>query len=125
MSTNVSNEKTVIYHPPEVQHGLFTSVRLVNGIPHSIMESLGCRRADFLQCNSVVWIEGPSDIIFLETWLNIYAAENNLAIFKRGKHYEFQTYGGTLLDSLCLIRDGRFGLGAAYRLAIKRCLGLC
>ena len=83
-----------------------TTVRPVSEFAHSILNSLGASGADLLQCNGVVWVEGPSDAIYLEKWLEMYASENDLPVLRRHRHFEFQMYGGALLDSLCLIKDG-------------------
>ena len=72
----------------------------------NILEGLGCKGSDLLQTNGVVWVEGPSDVIYLKNWLDMYAAENNKNILLQGKDYDFQMYGGAILDSICLIRDG-------------------
>ncbi len=89
-----------------VRETVFSRIRHISSDAHRILVNLGSNGADILQCNGVVWVEGPSDIIFIEKWLNMYANENKLPMFKRGMHYEFQMYGGTLLDSLCMIKDG-------------------
>ncbi len=47
-------------------------------------------------------MEGPSDVIYLRTWLQMYARAAELDQLEQGKHFQFQMYGGALLDSLCL-----------------------
>jgi len=89
------------------QETLFTYVRKVESNAHSILDNLGASGADILQCNGVVWVEGPSDAIYLKSWLNMYSRENGLPQFMQGSHFEFQMYGGTLLDSISLIHRGR------------------
>ena len=88
------------------KQGLFSSVRKVGKHPSSIFDSLGCKGADLLQCNGVVWVEGPSDVIYLDKWLKMHSEENALPVLRRGIDFEFQMYGGTLLDSICLIKNG-------------------
>ncbi|MEM9060385.1 MAG: AAA family ATPase [Pseudomonadota bacterium] len=84
--------------------GTFTEVRKVNSSASSILDGLGCRGADLLQCNGVIWVEGPSDVIYIRKWLDIYSKERNGPTFVQGRDYEFQMFGGTLLDSLCAIQ---------------------
>jgi putative ATP-dependent endonuclease of the OLD family len=70
-----------------------------------VLDDLGIKASDILQCNGVIWVEGPSDVIYISKWLDMYAVENNLKILTQGKDYEFQMFGGTLLDSLCLYKE--------------------
>ena len=84
---------------------VFSNVRKVDAHTSAILEALGCKGSDLLQCNGVVWVEGPSDVVYLNKWLDLYAAENGLSRTRQGEHFEFQMYGGALLDSLCLIKS--------------------
>jgi hypothetical protein len=52
----------------------------------------------------VLPVEGPSDVIYIKKWLEIYSKENNVKLFTQGRDYEFHMFGGTLLDSLSLIK---------------------
>ena len=72
----------------------------------AVLEDLGVRASDLLQANGIVWVEGPSDVVYIEKWLEIYCKENQKAPLDRGLQYEFQMFGGALLDSLCLIKNG-------------------
>jgi hypothetical protein len=56
---------------------------------------LGYRASDLLQANAVVWVEGPSDRIYLLSWLK--AAE---PAFVEGIHFSIMFYGGRLLSNL-------------------------
>ncbi|MFY1706871.1 AAA family ATPase [Tritonibacter scottomollicae] len=86
--------------------GTFTDLRKINSISSSLLDGLGCKGSDLLQCNGVIWVEGPSDIIYIRKWLEIYARELDAPLFIQGRNYEFQMFGGTLLDSLCVSHDG-------------------
>jgi AAA ATPase domain len=61
----------------------------------SICFDLGYRPSDLLQSNSVIWVEGPSDRIYLNHW--IHAVDQAL---KEGLHYSIMFYGGRLLSHL-------------------------
>jgi len=61
----------------------------------AICTDLGVRASDIVQANSVVWVEGPSDRIYLKHWINALAPE-----FKEGIHYSIMFYGGRLLSHL-------------------------
>jgi len=71
-----------------------------------ILRNLGCNGADILQTNGIIWVEGPSDVIYIKKWLEIYSKEEGKQMLIQGIDFEFQMFGGTLLDSLCLIKMG-------------------
>lgn len=56
---------------------------------------LGYRASDLLQANAVIWVEGPSDRIYLRQWLK--AVDPTLI---EGTHYSIMFYGGRLLAHL-------------------------
>jgi len=58
-------------------------------------EDLGYHPSDLLQANCVIWVEGPSDRIYLNYWLHDRAS--NLI---EGIHYSIMFYGGKLLSHL-------------------------
>lgn len=62
-----------------------------------ICEDLGYRASDLLQSNCIIWVEGPSDRIYIKHWLQ--AIENDLDIIE-GFHYSIMFYGGKLLKHL-------------------------
>lgn len=78
-------------------------VRLVNGTTvvnaventsdalHAIHD-LGVRASDILQTNGVIWVEGPSDEIYISKWLELI--DPSLRI---GRDYSIMFYGGALL----------------------------
>lgn len=56
---------------------------------------LGYRASDIVQSNYVIWVEGPSDRIYLRHWL-----ENCAPKLDEGIHYSIMFYGGRLLAHL-------------------------
>lgn len=62
-----------------------------------ICADLGCKASDLLQANCIIWVEGPSDRIYLRHWLK--KKDPNL---KEGLHYSIMFYGGRLLSHLTL-----------------------
>jgi predicted ATP-dependent endonuclease of OLD family len=60
-----------------------------------ICDELGYRASDILQANAVVWVEGPSDRIYLKHWLK--ALDSRLI---EGVHYTIMFYGGGLISHL-------------------------
>lgn len=60
-----------------------------------ICADLGYRPSDLLQANSVIWVEGPSDRLYLNHWIRAIASE-----LLEGVHYSIMFYGGRLLSHL-------------------------
>jgi hypothetical protein len=65
-------------------HALFASLR-----------ALGYRASDLLQTNCIVWVEGPSDRIYLRHWLKAVAPD-----LIEGVDFSLLFYGGALLARL-------------------------
>ncbi|MCU1748558.1 ATP-dependent nuclease [Pseudomonas sp. 6D_7.1_Bac1] len=60
-----------------------------------VLDRLGYQAADLLQANCVIWVEGPSDRMYLNSWLR---AKNSS--LKEGLHYSIMFYGGRLFSHL-------------------------
>lgn len=60
-----------------------------------VCRDLGYKASDILQCNSIIWVEGPSDRIYLNYWIKAY---DELLI--EGIHYSIMFYGGKLFSHL-------------------------
>ena len=60
-----------------------------------ICHDLGCRASDILQANCIIWVEGPSDRIYINHWLSALDSE-----LVEGLHYSIMFYGGRLLSHL-------------------------
>jgi len=61
-----------------------------------IIDDLDIRASDLLQANGVIWVEGPSDRIYLNRWIELWSANE----LKEGTHYQCVFYGGRLLAHL-------------------------
>lgn len=59
----------------------------------TILEELDIRASDLLQTNAIIWVEGPSDRIYINKIIQL--SNKNL---KEGIHYQFLYYGGRLLS---------------------------
>lgn len=74
-----------------------TSISLVT-TPHErfeICKQLGYHASDLLQSNAAIWVEGPSDRIYLNHWIKGLAPD-----LIEGVHYSIMFYGGRLLRHL-------------------------
>lgn len=60
-----------------------------------ILNDLGSLASDILQANSIIWVEGPSDRIYLNHWIK--ATDPRL---QEGVHYSIMFYGGGLISHL-------------------------
>jgi len=65
-----------------------------------ILNDLGISPSDILQSNSVLWVEGPSDRIYLNRWINLLFPD-----LIEGIDYSVMFYGGKLLSHLSMDRD--------------------
>ncbi len=65
------------------------------------LRRLGYRASDILQANSLVWVEGPSDRIYLLHWLAVVAPD-----LKEGIDFSILFYGGALLARLSAMPEG-------------------
>lgn len=88
-----SRSDTRILH---LQHnGEFAHAKTIN--THfeqtGLLTELGCRPSDLLQANGVVWLEGPSDRIYINRFIELFS---NGAL-REGKDYQCAYYGGAIL----------------------------
>ena len=58
-----------------------------------VVSELGAKPSDLLQANGIVWVEGPSDRIYLNRWIDLYSKGR----FQEGRDYQCAFYGGSLL----------------------------
>ncbi|MCU6676842.1 AAA family ATPase [Leclercia tamurae] len=84
-----------IFHVTQING--FTKIEAVdnNHSRSGICRDLGYKASDILQANCVIWVEGPSDRIYLNYWLS--ALNTN---FIEGIHYSIMFYGGRLFSHL-------------------------
>lgn len=61
-----------------------------------ICADLGYRPSDLVQSNAIIWVEGPSDRIYVKAWIDALAPGE----FVEGLHYSIMFYGGRLLNGL-------------------------
>jgi predicted ATPase len=61
----------------------------------SICTDLGYRPSDLFQTNCIIWVEGPSDRIYLKYWI-----EGKDPELEESLHYSIMFYGGRLLSHL-------------------------
>lgn len=69
-----------------------------------ILDRLGYLASDILQANCILWVEGPSDRIYLNHWIK--GRDSNLV---EGLHYSIMFYGGRLLSHLAIVDESEDG----------------
>lgn len=61
-----------------------------------ILDDLDVRASDLLQANGIVWVEGPSDRLYFNRWIDLWSN----GTLREGTHYQCVFYGGRLLARL-------------------------
>ena len=72
-----------------------------------IINTLGAKASDLLQSNGIIWVEGPSDRIIVNRWIQLFSD----GAYEEGRHYQCVFYGGGLLSNLGIAptRDNTHG----------------
>ena len=60
----------------------------------AILDDLCIKASDLFQTNGIIWVEGPSDRIYIKKWLEIFCGSKYI----EGTHFQFICYGGKLLS---------------------------
>lgn len=61
---------------------------------NNLLDDLGVKASDVLQANCLIWLEGPSDRIYFNRWIQIF---NDGDPLEEGLHYQCLFYGGSVL----------------------------
>lgn len=69
---------------------------------YGVLDDLDVRASDLLQANGVIWLEEPSDRVFINRWISLWAGGTLI----EGNHYQCIFYGGRLLSHLSADPDG-------------------
>ncbi|MBP7115932.1 MAG: AAA family ATPase [Polaromonas sp.] len=89
-----------IYHI-KLENGASIVDRVTTDTQRShVCEDLGYHPSDLLQANSIIWVEGPSDRVYLNYWLSSIAPN-----FIEGVHYSIMFYAGKLASHLTYLED--------------------
>lgn len=87
--------KAEVYHVNLNKEQSIVSRVTTNKHRSSVCENLGYHPSDLLQSNCVIWVEGPSDRLYLRYWINELAPK-----FIEGIHYSIMFYGGRLASHI-------------------------
>ena len=109
LEKETSNQYFIATHSASILDAVDASIYSVNNVSgetfiqrvssggerFEICKRLGYHASDLLQSNAVIWVEGPSDRIYLRHWIS--SCDPNLV---EGVHYSIMFYGGRLLSHL-------------------------
>jgi len=62
---------------------------------NNLLNDLGVKASDVLQSNCLVWLEGPSDRVYFNKWIELF---NDGESLEEGLHYQCVFYGGAMLS---------------------------
>lgn len=96
--------------------GVGTSVQRCSDIAEQsrVLDALGVSGSTLLQTNCILWVEGPSDRLYLKLWLRRHQAASNPALIE-GSDFSFVYYGGKILSHFAFADDGQEDLIALIR----------
>ena len=86
---------TSVFHVRNDGAQTYVSSAVLKADRRQIVDDLGYRASDIVQANAVVWVEGPSDRIYIRRWLQ--EVDPDLV---EGVHYSILFYGGSLIRHL-------------------------
>ena len=94
INTFFGRENAQIYHI--VKNDGQSDIREIeNSIEkYEILNDLDVKASDIFQSNGIIWVEGPSDRIYLLKWLEVFCDSK----FIEGQDFQFMYYGGRLLS---------------------------
>ncbi|TWD54051.1 putative ATP-dependent endonuclease of OLD family [Arthrobacter sp. AG367] len=81
------------------EHNRINNVSSGNTLALAVAD-LGNRASDLVQSDFAIWVEGPSDRIYVKHWITL--ADSNLL---EGVHYSIVFYGGAMLSHLSADED--------------------
>jgi len=88
----VSKNAQIIHvtHDGEAAHAAIVSAHFDH---LGVISELGAKPSDLLQSNGIIWVEGPSDCIYLNRWIDLFSS----GTLQEGRDYLCAFYGGSLL----------------------------
>ena len=63
-----------------------------------VLDALGIKGSDLSQSNGVIWVEGPSDRLYVKHWIKLYCLAKGLPEPLENVEYSFSLYGGAALN---------------------------
>ena len=91
----LNREGASVFHVRLEANSSKVSLAVDNLQRFSICHDLGYQASDLLQVNCIIWVEGPSDRIYLHAWIKLHRPN-----LEEGLDYSIMFYGGRLLNHL-------------------------
>jgi hypothetical protein len=88
-----SDENTQLIHVYKDSTGYHSKTIESYSDKKGLLNDLGNKASDLLQANGIIWLEGPSDWIYLNKWIEIFSSGE----LKEHIHYECAFFGGSVL----------------------------
>ncbi len=94
INTYADKDNTAIYHI--IKENNKSSIRKVECFTDKIevLNDLDVKASDLFQSNGIIWVEGPSDRIYINKWLKEFCD----CKFLEGSNYQYLYYGGKVLS---------------------------
>lgn len=89
-------ENVTVTHIKKGKEGLTTNSALSFIESDEVLLDLGVKASDILQSNAVIWVEGPSDRVYINRWIHLFTD----GLLKENIHYQILFYGGRLLSHI-------------------------
>ena len=94
INTFFEKERTALYHVQK-NNGISKITSIMDRTSRlDVLFDLDVKASDLFQSNGVIWVEGPSDRIYINRWLKIFCNSEYI----EGAHYQFLYYGGKNLS---------------------------
>lgn len=94
INTFFDKENTVIYHVEKEDSSSKIEVVENHADKVNVLNDLEVKASDLFQSNGIIWVEGPSDRIYINKWLKEFCGSE----FVEGSDYQFLYYGGRLIS---------------------------
>lgn len=94
INTYFDKSDTELYHIAKNEKGSQLSIISDREGRMDVLSDLDVRASDLFQSNGIIWVEGPSDRIYINHWLKIFCN----CEFLEGSDYQFLYYGGKNLS---------------------------
>ena len=90
-----NNENVQMYHVKKENDSI--EVKTLDNIlgKKGCLDDLGIKASDIIQSNGIIWVEGPSDRIYINKWIDLWSNGK----YKEGMNYQCVFYGGRLLSN--------------------------
>ena len=94
INTYFEKPNTAIYHIQKVNNASCVTRVGDRKSQGNVLTDLDVRASDLFQSNGIIWVEGPSDRIYINRWLKVFCNSE----FLEGSDYQFLYYGGKTLS---------------------------